>query len=121
MAENKLIAPLLLIPFLENSFKHGASQMLTHPWINLEIDIKEEELFLYLSNSKPVLVNEINLSGGLGLSNVKKRLSLLYPGSHILKIKEDLLSYSVELNSPLHIEMKKTDHSKKQILTDELV
>ena len=121
MTENKLIAPLLLIPFLENSFKHGASQMLTHPWINLELNIKEETLFLNLSNSKPVLVNEITSSGGLGLNNVKRRLSLLYPGSHILNSKEDMLSYSVELKIPLQTEKKKTDRSKNQILTDELV
>ena len=43
-AINKMICPLLLIPFLENSFKHGASQMLTHPWVNLDIVIEEQDL-----------------------------------------------------------------------------
>src|SRR5215217_2963611 len=45
-AINKKICPLLLIPFLENSFKHGASQMLTHPWVNLDITIEEQHLYL---------------------------------------------------------------------------
>ena len=51
--QNKLIAPLLLIPFVENSFKHGSSKMLQHSWIKLKIVIKENVLYMDLNNSKP--------------------------------------------------------------------
>jgi LytS/YehU family sensor histidine kinase len=100
-AGNKMICPLLLIPFLENSFKHGASQMLTHPWINLDIVIKDHHLYFDLSNSKPALSGEDTISKGLGLKNVKKRLAILYPGTHSLNVTEDVMSFSVSLKVPL--------------------
>lgn len=100
-ASNKTISPLLLIPFLENSFKHGASQMLTHPWIKLEILIEDSHLYFTLSNSKPALTAEKTISKGLGLRNVKKRLSILYPGTHSLDIAEDVMSFNVSLKVPL--------------------
>ena len=100
-ASNKMICPLLLIPFLENSFKHGASQMLTHPWVNLEIVIEDENLYFNLSNSKPMLTGEKTITKGLGLSNVKKRLAILYPGTHSLNITEDVMSFTVSLKVPI--------------------
>jgi two-component system LytT family sensor kinase len=98
---NKVISPLLLIPFLENSFKHGASQMLTHPWINLDIAIQHDELEFTLSNSKPAIAGEKTISNGLGLRNVKKRLSMLYPATHSLNITDDVMSFSVSLKVPV--------------------
>jgi len=98
---NKMICPLLLIPFLENSFKHGASQMLTHPWVNLDIIIEEQNLYFNLSNSKPTLTGEKTITKGLGLRNVKKRLAILYPGTHELNISDDVMSFSIELKVPL--------------------
>ena len=86
--ENKLIAPLLMIPFVENSFKHGTSQMLQHPWIKLEITTVRDQLFFKLSNSKPSLCNPKKQNKGIGLLNVKKRLQLLYPGKHQLDISD---------------------------------
>ena len=100
-AINKMVCPLLLIPFLENSFKHGASQMLTHPWVNLDIVIEEENLQFELSNSKPMSTGEETVTRGLGLSNVKKRLAILYPGTHSLNIIDDVMSFSVSLKVPL--------------------
>ena len=51
--KNKMIAPLLMIPFVENCFKHGASVMRGRQWIRLSIQIKEDQLDFHLSNSKP--------------------------------------------------------------------
>jgi LytS/YehU family sensor histidine kinase len=100
-ALNKNICPLLLIPFLENSFKHGASQMLTHPWVNLDIVITEVDLFFNLSNSKPGSIAEKTAPKGLGLSNVRKRLAILYPDTHSLNITDDVMSFSVTLKVPI--------------------
>jgi LytS/YehU family sensor histidine kinase len=81
--ENKMITPLLMIPFVENSFKHGASKMLRQPWIQLSIQADEDILHFIIANSKPA-DNLVNGKKGIGLSNVKKRLTLLYPQNHLL-------------------------------------
>jgi len=97
--ENRFIAPLLMIPFIENSFKHGTSQMLQHPWIKLEITTVDNQLFLKLSNSKPALVHATNQNMGIGLLNVKKRLQLLYAGKHQLDISstEDMFTVNMQI------------------------
>jgi two-component system LytT family sensor kinase len=98
---NKMVFPLLFIPFVENSFKHGASRMLTHPWVNLDISIEEHVLHFKLSNSKPGWESDNNMANGIGLDNVKKRLNLVYPGQHSLNISESDLSFDVSLKIPV--------------------
>jgi len=110
-AEHKLICPLLLVPFVENSFKHGASEMLTHPWINLNIAIEDHVLLVDLSNSKPSMPGENTISGGLGLKNVKKRLAILYPGMHSLNITDEMMSFHITLQIPLFDTNEKTEES----------
>jgi sensor histidine kinase YesM len=99
--KNKLIAPLLLIPFVENSFKHGSSKMLKHPWIKLYIFIKENAVYMDLSNSSPLQVVPSNCKNGIGLKNVKKRLELLFPGQHELSIQSTDDKFLVHLQIPL--------------------
>jgi len=101
-ASGKMITPLLLIPFIENSFKHGTSRMLTHPWVKLDINIENETLEFKISNNKPPANNEAPNKKGIGLCNVKKRLQLLYPGQHSLSIAENEMSYEVSMNIVLH-------------------
>lgn len=93
----KLIAPLLLIPFVENSFKHGASKMLSYPYVNLRITIENNMLHFFITNSRPQMQEPITPKGNLGLKNVKKRLQLLYPGAHELNIVSEPESFSVYL------------------------
>ena len=92
---HKMIPPLLLIPLVENSFKHGASKMLITPWVNLNITIKEQSLYFLLSNSRPdeIILPQHNVH--IGLNNVKKRLQLLYPAAHELNIAESTKSFEV--------------------------
>ena len=75
-SENKLIAPLLMIPFVENCFKHGASVMRGNQWIRLCIQVNEDQLEFHLSNSKPPDTRESGIKG-IGLINVRKRLDLI--------------------------------------------
>jgi sensor histidine kinase YesM len=92
---NKMISPLLLIPLVENSFKHGTSKMLEYPWINLNITIDGLYLFFLLSNSRPNEITPSTYNGHIGLNNVKKRLQLLYPGAYELSLVDCTESYQV--------------------------
>jgi sensor histidine kinase YesM len=98
---DKMIAPLLMIPFVENCFKHGASVMRGRQWIRLSIHIKEGQLDFNLSNSKPPQAIGANNKKGIGLANVQKRLQLLYPGRHFLKIESTGDTYNVYLQVSL--------------------
>lgn len=95
--KNKMIAPLLMIPFVENCFKHGASMMRGKQWIQLIININDKDLDFNLSNSKPSQPNTTKNKTGIGLINVKKRLGLLYPGRHQLDIHSTDNTFSVYL------------------------
>jgi len=83
------IAPLLLITFLENAFKHGAKGSTGNTFIKLDIKVEKNKLNFIIENNKG-LVDEVNTSdhNGLGLENVNRQLELLYPGKHLLNIKD---------------------------------
>ena len=108
-AEGKMIGPLLLIPFVENSFKHGTSRMLTHPWVRLDINIEEQLLEFKISNNKPEQNTDTGPKKGIGLNNVKKRLRLLYPGTHSLSITENEMSFDVTMKIALHLPGENTN------------
>lgn len=91
---NQRIAPLLLIAFIENAFKHGIANDPLSP-IKLQIDIDQEKLRFYTQNSKHRLNRDA--VGGIGLSNVKRRLNLLYPAAHQLEIRDEADTYTCEL------------------------
>lgn len=97
----KIIVPLLLIPFVENSFKHGASKMITQPWVKLQIKTENDKLWFCIMNSRPSISDSITVKGNIGLNNVKKRLELLYAGTHELTIVSDKDSYTVNLSLQL--------------------
>ncbi len=99
---DKMITPLLLIPFVENAFKHGSSKMLDKPFIKMNIQIQESTLYFSLVNNKPLADNNNNTKKGIGLTNVKKRLQLLYPGKHSLQIESTRDTFMVEMQIPLH-------------------
>ncbi len=98
---NQLIAPLLMIPFVENSFKHGVSQMLEHPRISLKIYVERNVLYFYLNNSKPPDSENLIQRKGIGLDNVRKRLELLYPGKHTLLILTEGDAFTVQMEISL--------------------
>jgi sensor histidine kinase YesM len=99
--EDKLITPLLMIPFVENSFKHGASKLLKSPWIQLYIQADEAILHFTLVNNKPTN-GLVNNTKGIGLANVKKRLQLLYPQNHLLLIESTENTFTVNMQIPLY-------------------
>jgi len=93
------IAPLLLLPFMENAFKHGASGMLERPWINLSIELNNEVLTMKLVNGRDEQAKATE--GGIGIANVRKRLALLYPQKHTLHIEAEAEMFFVNLKIEL--------------------
>jgi LytS/YehU family sensor histidine kinase len=97
------IAPFLLLPFIENSFKHG-SHMTEQFWINMDISLEDDHFSMKLTNGVPKKIDELSYSSN-GLANVQKRLALLYPGKYELKITSEqemlivLLNIQLDMNS----------------------
>ena len=100
---DQMIAPLMFIPFIENSFKHGLSNQINHGYVHINLDVDVSEIKLEIKNSKAPThpVQEHKRSGGIGLVNVKRRLDLIYPGKYDLEIKDEPNQYIVELSIEL--------------------
>lgn len=92
-----MIAPLLLIPFIENAFKHSQIEDLEKGWINITLFGDEEQVYFEVKNSLPQTTFSKDEVGGIGLQNVKRQLSLLYPEKHTLKIDKTNTEFSVAL------------------------
>ena len=106
--KNKMIAPLLMIPFAENCFKHGASVMRGKISVRLNICIQDNLLRFDLSNSKPLLAPAHHTKKGIGVMNVEKRLQLIYPNEHILQIGSTDAVYSVYMEVKLREQQAST-------------
>jgi len=90
------IAPLLLVPFIENAFKHGPAQEEGSSFIIVELEVQQKILFFSVWNSFPQKVESTKIQSGIGLENIKKRLKLLYPDRHTISIKKTN-TFEVEL------------------------
>lgn len=91
------IEPLLLVPFVENAFKHSHSYyMKSEICISIQVDSGQKLVFM-VSNSIGEFGNEIEKNSGLGLENIKKRLELLYPDKHELLIKKSQHTFFIIL------------------------
>ncbi|MEE1947127.1 histidine kinase [Pedobacter sp. KR3-3] len=88
------ISPLLLLPFVENAFKHGVEEEQGEGFVQLVICQTEAELLMEISNSRATGQTK---TGGIGLTNVQKRLELLYPKRYKLEQQADEKIYQVRL------------------------
>lgn len=94
------IAPMLLIPFVENAIKHGAQSTNEQSTIDISVSIKDDTLHFYVDNSKPPIASA-STRNGLGLENVRRRLMLLYADAHVLEIDDLEKVYRVNLSIDL--------------------
>ena len=91
---NIQIPPLLILPIIENCFKHGVNNSIKNSWVRIDISVKNRELTLKVENSiEADLINTNNINGGIGLSNVKRRLELLYPNKADFKTFKEVNSF----------------------------
>jgi len=92
---NAKVAPMILIVFLENAFKHGLDLMEKDAIINLNLKMNANSLHFYIENN---FTHSENIhEAGIGLENVKRRLSLIYPNTHELKIVKNSNLFCVDL------------------------
>lgn len=101
--EGKRIGPLLLLPFVENAFKHSCGSESEPAWVTIAVKISGDRLFFAVENSASV-VTEKKPHSGIGLINTKKRLALSYPGRHKLITGKDDNVFKVELKLDLNEE-----------------
>jgi LytS/YehU family sensor histidine kinase len=94
------IAPMLLIVFIENAFKHSKNTASPEIFVNISLKTWGSSILFSVRNSygrEEEENNMLNRNGGVGLPNVNKRLELLYPNAHELNVRNDELFYTVEL------------------------
>lgn len=100
--EGKRIAPLLLMPFIENAFKHGLRGNYDRAFLHIGLWVAGEELQFNVENSKPLRQEDAPArTPGIGLQNTQKRLELLYPDQHQLKITDEPTTFTVNLRLTL--------------------
>ena len=94
----ELIAPLLLLPFVENAFKHGISKDIEQSWLAVDVMVKQNVLKCKIANSKSE--NILYHEDGAGISNVRKRLDFIYPDNYELKLNDEtnFLVTSLQIN-----------------------
>ena len=102
------LSPLLLLPLVENAFKHGVSESRDGAWIHIHISLKTKTLQVSIENSKPQAPPDpagadllewptLEAAKGLGLANLRRQLELLYPGRHTLRVEDGEGRYGVWL------------------------
>jgi two-component system, LytTR family, sensor kinase len=97
---NTKIAPMLLIPFIENALKHSHIEKRGTSFIHISISEERGSILLIIENSKPNKDIQKDIVGGIGLENVKKRLAILYPNKHSLDINDaDIFKITLIINS----------------------
>ena len=100
------IEPMLLIPMVENAFKHGIG-LVESPMIHIDVSVTEENILsVTVKNKYRYLLESEEKPAGIGLSNLKKRLDLIYPGTYNLQMVRKHIDgvenwFSISLNIPL--------------------
>jgi two-component system, LytTR family, sensor kinase len=97
-ADEQKIVPLLFLPLVENGFKHGVNELIKGAFLEIRLNISANSVTLmvknnYRTNNGP----EIGQRTGIGLTNLKRRLDLFYPGKHLLTINQADTTYEAQL------------------------
>ena len=99
VAKGVRIAPLILLTFVENAFKHGVKEEIGEAKLNIQLQGIADEIVFEIQNSKPVHLQKskpLN-KAAIGLANIRQQLDLLYPQAYHLSIQDNAASYTVSL------------------------
>lgn len=100
--EGKQLPPLLMLPLVENAFKHGLCEDTENVWITIDLKVKQGLFYFKIRNSvNPLLDKKNSDPHGIGLMNLQRRLELLYPSAHELEITRDSAYFEVDLKIKL--------------------
>jgi LytS/YehU family sensor histidine kinase len=94
---SKEIAPLILIPLVENSFKHSYIEDRSSGWVSIQLETTKDKITFKVSNNVPDKNIQKDSTGGIGLENVKRRLELEYPKQHNMEVLADVKKFTVKL------------------------
>ena len=97
--QNQVIAPVLLLPIVENSFKHGAKSVAAEQWIKIELTVNSDQLAFRVENS--VQDKEESQTGGIGLENIQRRLELIYKDHYSFKTEKKENRFATLVNIDL--------------------
>lgn len=98
ISQDMELAPLLLLPLIENSFKHGVKGDIDSTYVNINLSSDVEGVCFTIKNNKgESSAEELEGAGGIGLSNIKQRLELLYPGKYDFTVNEQVKDFEVIL------------------------
>lgn len=101
---NQQIPPLLLLPFIENAFKHGISNDLENTFISIQLNVKDSHLIFKVENSRSAdsgLASAASIAKGIGLRNVRRRLDLIYENRYDLQVFEEDDTFMIVLKVDL--------------------
>ncbi|MDJ1481353.1 histidine kinase [Cytophagaceae bacterium YF14B1] len=98
LKEEVLVSPMLLMPLVENVFKHGIDKTQSKSWAKMKLHTETSYVRFEVTNS---LWPQSSNTKGLGLKNLKKRLEMIYNGNHILTIQSDIGQFTAILQIPL--------------------
>jgi two-component system, LytTR family, sensor kinase len=94
---NQLIEPLLMLPLVENAFKHGVNQLIEGAYLDIRLVVTNDGLTFSVKNNYKSAKQNRQVHQSLGLANLRRRLNLFYPENHSLEIYDDTINYHVEL------------------------
>jgi LytS/YehU family sensor histidine kinase len=95
------LPPLLWLPVLENVFKHGTRTMSGNNVVEYYFEIKNDQLFIFSKNNEKMLAKSTSENGGIGLTNLEKRLEILYPHKHSISARHENNYYISEVKIDL--------------------
>jgi len=98
------IPPLLLIPLVENAFKHGVSETRNHPFVQIHLSVKSRQLHFVVKNSAEASLTDDRVKESIGLANLRRQLALLFADYDLsIQHRESVFTASLKINLASHV------------------